>query len=939
MADDVKRSQPLAMPARGSNGGGLSHLAHNPSIERITNSPRSLPSFRQLTGSPEIHRSPKLSSSPRVHEERMKHHTTLTKDPSLEPKDEDSVADLRRRTVSDAAQWIRKRRQSDLQKELLLATATGARQHKFETGTTGKFCGVCQKVLFGLTRSLRCVDCGLEVHRGCDQLAPACLGQKGSLASVDMSNQQLTASLGVRLVRVCLSSASGLARKSIMRLPDPFAVVNIDGEQWQSAVSRKTLNPQWMTQRDMYMSPSSVLTIFVFDAKRFRSGQWTGFLGMAVVQAGVFLDSSALGEGATKVLNFRLRKRQGSDTVTGTICIKVRILSDELEMDPKSTSSLIAQVPRATSPRSMISSTHEHELLATSPGVGWQTLPESSSTDIQGSLLPAKPTTPKVVVKDNGQLEVSWDVVEEHADGLTFNLAFTTEASDLPADIWTGKAHTHQPVGLVPGKQVRFVVSATNFFGTSEYSAPSESVTISALDASAAATPDERPHCPFFMAGFCRRGDDCPLYHGSALNPDDLGAALAAVAVMGDPDMELALALQASMAETAQASYDESNQTQFKREFHRKEAAFRDKVPVANGDCNLTVTRADLFKTSFFQMIRLKGGDLRRRLMVQFQGEGGLDYGGLAREWAYLLSLEVFDPRMGMFEYCNEQDYALQVSPGSAADGDHLLFFQFVGRLLGMAILHKHFLDATFVTSFYKRILNLPITLADLQDVDPDVHRSLIWVLENDVAEIGDMTFTVDSDQMGDITTVELLPGGADKEVTEDNKREFVRLMVEWRLVKSCEKQMRGLLAGLNEVVPLQQLSIFTPKELQYLISGSQEYDLEDWKNHTEYKGYRATDEVIVWFWEVVAQMDDEDKIKFLQFCTGSSRVPLEGFQALKGSDGPRRFTIQKLDDLTRLPSAHTCFNRLDLPNYPYRAMLEERLALALRNAQGFTGD
>ena len=88
-------------------------------------------------------------------------------------------------------------------------------------------------------------------------------------------------------------------------------------------VSRKTLSPHWITERDMYISPSSLLSIFVFDARRFKAGQWHGFLGTTVIQASSFLDNSSLGEGATKVLNFRLRKRVPTDVVTGTVCVKV----------------------------------------------------------------------------------------------------------------------------------------------------------------------------------------------------------------------------------------------------------------------------------------------------------------------------------------------------------------------------------------------------------------------------------------------------------------------------------------------------------------------------------------------------------------------------------------------------------------------------------------
>ncbi|EDQ84377.1 uncharacterized protein MONBRDRAFT_12859 [Monosiga brevicollis MX1] len=433
---------------------------------------------------------------------------------------------------------------------------------------------------------------------------------------------------GSRLVRVCVSSADNLARKSMLRMPDPFALVSIDNEQFQSAVARRTLSPQWLTERDMFMNPSSILTIYVFDAKRYRPRDWAGFLGMAVIEANAFLDSTTLGEGATKVLNFRLRKRVPDDLVTGTICVKVRILSDELDMH--ASTGLVPAVPRTSSPRSVAVPQEEERMLSTSPGVGWQKLPKNSSTDhlnVSQPLLPSQVSTHASLISCSKECAPSWlsvpsrvidsarsstgpltaaipypcipppqpppptvtidevtrsfvvDWTDDQAvDGVTYNLAVLPDMAETPQDIYSGTDSFHTPVGLVPGKRVRFVVSATNFFGTSEYSLPSPPITIPEFDETRAPTPDDRPHCPFFMTGFCPRGSACPLYHGERLSQGDLAAALAAIASVSDPDVQLAFALQASMQEAQGASYDDSNQTLFKREFHRKELELRERV-------------------------------------------------------------------------------------------------------------------------------------------------------------------------------------------------------------------------------------------------------------------------------------------------------------------------------------------------------------------------
>jgi E3 ubiquitin-protein ligase HUWE1 len=69
---------------------------------------------------------------------------------------------------------------------------------------------------------------------------------------------------------------------------------------------------------------------------------------------------------------------------------------------------------------------------------------------------------------------------------------------------------------------------------------------------------------------------------------------------------------------------------------------------------------------------------------------------------------------------------------------------------------------------------------------------------------------------------------------------------------------------------------------------------VDDLQANTEYTGYTAASPVIQWFWEVVRGFDKEDLARFLQFCTGTTKVPLEGFKALQGISGPQRFQIHR---------------------------------------------
>lgn len=86
---------------------------------------------------------------------------------------------------------------------------------------------------------------------------------------------------------------------------------------------------------------------------------------------------------------------------------------------------------------------------------------------------------------------------------------------------------------------------------------------------------------------------------------------------------------------------------------------------------------------------------------------------------------------------------------------------------------------------------------------------------------------------------------------------------------------------------------------------------------NTDYQGYKATDKEIQWFWNILFSLSRSEKAAFLQFVTGSSKVPLSGFSELQGMRGVQKFSIHKAGGPRgALMSAHTCFNSLDLPVY-----------------------
>uniref|UniRef100_A0A672ZN51 E3 ubiquitin-protein ligase n=1 Tax=Sphaeramia orbicularis TaxID=375764 RepID=A0A672ZN51_9TELE len=329
--------------------------------------------------------------------------------------------------------------------------------------------------------------------------------------------------------------------------------------------------------------------------------------------------------------------------------------------------------------------------------------------------------------------------------------------------------------------------------------------------------------------------------------------------------------------------------------------------------------------------------DLRRRLWIIFPGEEGLDYGGVARQWFFLLSHEVLNPMYCLFEYAGKDNYCLQINPASYINPDHLKYFKFIGRFIAMALFHGKFIDTGFSLPFYKRILNKPLALKDLESIDPEFYNSLMWIKDNDIEECGlEMFFSVDKEILGEITTHELKPGGGDIQVTEENKEEYIRLVAEWRLSRGVEEQTQAFFEGFNEVLPQQYLQYFDAKELEVMLCGMQEIDLGDWQRNTIYRHYARSSKQIVWFWQFIKEMDNEKRMRLLQFVTGTCRLPVGGFADLMGSNGPQKFCIEKVGKENWLPRSHTCFNRLDLPPYKSYEQLKEKLMFAIEETEGF---
>ncbi|KAF5393284.1 hypothetical protein D9757_000601 [Collybiopsis confluens] len=371
----------------------------------------------------------------------------------------------------------------------------------------------------------------------------------------------------------------------------------------------------------------------------------------------------------------------------------------------------------------------------------------------------------------------------------------------------------------------------------------------------------------------------------------------------------------------------------FTQQLHRKPHAREH-----HGTIQLNIRRARVFEDSFQQIMRKTGDQIKYgKLNIRFYEEEGVDAGGLTREWFQILARQMFDPNNALFQPCAADKLTYQPNKNSWVNPEHLSFFKFVGRVIGKAIYDGRLLDAYFARSLYRQLLGKPVDYKDVEWVDPEYYNSLCWILENDPTPL-ELTFSVEADEFGVNRIVPLKEGGDAISVTQENKREFVQLSAQYRLYSSIKEQIEHLSAGFYEIIPKDLITIFNEQELELLISGTPDIDVDEWRAATEYNGYTSSDPNIVWWWRALKSFNRDERAKVLSFATGTSRVPLSGFIDLQGVQGVQKFSIHRAyGESDRLPQAHTCFNQIDLPQYSSYEMLRQQLLLAINEgAEGF---
>ncbi|KAG2432997.1 hypothetical protein HXX76_008725 [Chlamydomonas incerta] len=396
----------------------------------------------------------------------------------------------------------------------------------------------------------------------------------------------------------------------------------------------------------------------------------------------------------------------------------------------------------------------------------------------------------------------------------------------------------------------------------------------------------------------------------------------------------------------------------------------------------------------------------RQPLKLTFIGEAGMDSGGVTREWFSTLSSAISRGSPELFYTAGPQRNQLYVTPTSSSPA-HLKKFAFVGLFMAKAIVESAArgkelgpitLNLPLCEPFWKLLLGNPLSLVDLQQLDPTEFRSLMSILSMDIdglifenfvwafqhpsagsAAAGNMfasavpaasTATGGAAADNEVSTptnagaavsamaaaspfaccdnddvcanaIPLKPGGKHIKVTNSTKREYVLLKAHKMLVGAVESQMSALIDAFHSLIPRDLLDkyAFSSLEMQLLVCGEQRIDVQDLKRHCKYEdGYTGKEDIIAWFWDVAESFDDVQRRQLLQFWSGSDGMPAEGF----GSMDPafHMVAVERMydanDTTARLPAAHTCFRQLDLPRYVSKDELREKILCAITIGQGY---
>ncbi|KAL6948784.1 hypothetical protein ACO0QE_001257 [Hanseniaspora vineae] len=358
-----------------------------------------------------------------------------------------------------------------------------------------------------------------------------------------------------------------------------------------------------------------------------------------------------------------------------------------------------------------------------------------------------------------------------------------------------------------------------------------------------------------------------------------------------------------------------------------------------------TISRNNVLLDSFnaFDFLGEKfKGKLSLTFTNEFGEEAGIDGGGLTKEFLTSVTANGFLEHPALFT--ENVDHEVFCKPYNKITQNNYKLIRFMGKCLGKCLYENVLIDVQFAPFFLNKLLKCDrfaggykSSLDELSSTDSILYKNLmqLWTMRTDQLENMGLAFEITDDENPYGPMIELVPNGSHIPVDRSNVLDYMNKVADYKMnSKRMLTSMKAFIEGFNTIIPQHWIGLFTPLELQKLISGGESHiDISDLREHTEYGGYLATDQTIVDLWDVLEnELSNEERAKFVKFVTSVPKAPLTGFKALQPLFGIRNAGRE----IGKLPTSSTCVNLLKLPDYRDKKLLAAKLRKSIHSESGF---
>ena len=361
------------------------------------------------------------------------------------------------------------------------------------------------------------------------------------------------------------------------------------------------------------------------------------------------------------------------------------------------------------------------------------------------------------------------------------------------------------------------------------------------------------------------------------------------------------------------------------------------------------INRNNILEDSYNQFLKMKDLNLTRALKIRFANEQIVDEEAIYREWYQCMFKEIISPQKRLFIFnshnCLEPNTLLFYPK---YPGMRLELYEFIGKFIIKAICDLiNFRNFIINRVLIKRIVRRPITLDDIKYYNLDLYQKLKYINDNQIRgnkQLESIRFVWSIKAPNNtIQEIELVQGGRNVFLNDNNKLQFIDKVIYVEAIMPFDEQIKYTQKGIYSLIGKDIQGVFSVEELNFLLSGQDNIDINDWKENTVYKGaYNPNHPVIKMFWEKICSMQKYELIKFLEFATGSGSIPIDGFVSLKGVSGRlQKFTIEPYTNYSAdNPDIYTfhkieakrLYNTIILPEYRSKQELDQAINMIFYN-------